>query len=130
MSIEGLLLSLGITAAALGFVLLPLLRRRRAANAETALATQRDRLVVYYERVLRNVQDLDEDYQTGKLNAGEYEAEREQWVQRGVAALKAMEDSHALVAAAPADTAVLDREIEAAIEAAVGAYRKPSGAPE
>jgi hypothetical protein len=130
MSIEGLLVSLMITGAALIFVLLPLLRRPRASADEEVLTRQRDRLTVYYERVLRNVQDLDEDYQTGKLNAGEYEAEREQWIQRGVTALKAMEDTRALVADAPPDTAALDREIEAAIEAAVGAFRTPSSAPE
>lgn len=124
MSIEGLLLSALMFTALLIFVGAPLLNRRRFDTARAA-QRQRERLSIYYERVLRNLHDLDEDYATGKLDASDYARERELWTQRGIAALKRIEtlDAAHLLASASADEAQLDREIEAAIESTIAAQQ-------
>lgn len=121
MSIEGLAVALVLTVIVAVSALWPLIQRRAARNAAGSLGLQRERLALYYERVLRNIQDLDEDFATGKLNEDEYRTEREQWTQRGIAALRAMEQDQAILGAAPTDTASLDRDIEAAIEASIEA---------
>jgi len=88
---------------------------------EALLDRQRERLEVYYERVLTNLHDLDEDYATGKLDKAEYEHDRALWVERGVQALKALEelDTEHLVAPVMADDATIDEAIDHAIETAV-----------
>jgi hypothetical protein len=124
MSTTGLFASLIIVVAFLLWVILPLLRspHRQAAEIETStIKRQRERLQVYYERVLRNLHDLDEDHATGKLNPEEYHPERERWVQRGIQALKAIGqlDAQHLIAPTTADEATIDASIDDAIEAAV-----------
>lgn len=127
MSETGLLLSLMLIAGVAAWVLIPLVggRGQRASAAMASVTLQRERLQVYYERVLRNIHDLDEDYATGKLNHEEYAREREAWVQRGTQALSALDelDAQHLLSATSPDQATLDAEIEAAIEARVRAFR-------
>ena len=126
MSIEGLIASLVIVLLSLAYVLVPLLRRKRVVvNANDPVIRQRDRLEVYYDRVLRNLHDLDEDFATGKLNDYEYQQDRELWVERGVWTLHKLEelDSTHLVAPADADDVSIDEAIDAAIEEAVHDYR-------
>lgn len=122
MSIAGLLIALVLSIAALAIVARPLLlpARRERAAAEN-LRLQRDRLAAYYERVLTNIRDLDEDMATGKINQVDYESEREAWVGRGIRLLRAQDrlerECSPLVEAD-------DREgIDRAIEEAVAAYR-------
>ena len=94
MSIPGLLFALLLAS------LRPRLDRDAAAPARTAkpsddplLEKQRERLLIYYERVLRNIRDLDEDHALGKIDEDEYTREREEWAQRGVQVLQAL-DTH------------------------------------
>lgn len=124
MSLEGLILSLILFALVLVFIGAPLLTRR-ALNTVQAAQRQRERLQVYYDRVLHNLHDLDEDYATGKLDTHDYTAERALWTQRGIAALKQIDtlDSAHLLADASADTATIDRDIEQMIEASIAAYK-------
>ncbi len=125
MSIGGLLLALLLTTVALVWIGFPLLRRAPSENEADLLAQkQRERLLVYYERVMTNVRDLDEDHATGKLAEDDYRADRERWVERGVQVLKALEGEPTLKPAptAPEDAAV-DAAIDDAIEAAITAYR-------
>lgn len=78
---------------------------------------QRERVLLYYERVLRNIHDLDEDHSLGKLDTHEYQAERQQWMARGVVALKSLEtlDDEHLIAPADADVATVDEAINYAV---------------
>ncbi len=124
MSLEGLLFSVVMFALVLVFIGAPLLSRRKLDTVQAA-QRQRERLQVYYERVLHSLHDLDEDYATGKLDADDYTQERELWTQRGIAALKQLEklDTAHLLAGASADTATIDRDIEQLIEASIAAYK-------
>lgn len=123
MSIAGLLITLVLSLAALAIVAVPLLRpaQRERAAAEY-LRLQRDRLAAYYERALSNIRDLDEDMATGKINQGDYEAEREAWVGRGIRVLRALDqlDREGSLRVDGDDEASIDR----AIEVAVAAYRE------
>ncbi|MEQ9032094.1 MAG: hypothetical protein RLP44_25485, partial [Aggregatilineales bacterium] len=104
----------------------PLFMRGGDQPAMTStIERHRDRLTVYYGRVLRNLHDLDEDFATHKLNEDEYTVEREQWVQRGVAVLKALDelDGQHLLTDEHADDATIDSAIDSAIESAIQDYR-------
>jgi len=120
---EGVIIALVLFAGALIWVISPLVRGARGES--DGLAQKRlERLLIYYERVLTNLRDLDEDFATGKIAEPEYRDERETWVQRGIQVLRAMDalDAEGQPLAA-ADDEATDREIDSAIEAAVAAYR-------
>jgi cytochrome c-type biogenesis protein CcmI len=115
MSIPGLLIALVLSLIALAIVLHPLLRpARREPTVESGRRQQLDRLEIYYERVLTNIRDLDEDNSTGKINEDDYRTEREVWVQRGIRLLRALDQLEGEDA----------EGIERAIKEAVAAYRE------
>jgi hypothetical protein len=119
MSIQGLIALFVLAALFALWIGLPLLRRERqnAVSIESPVERQRERLNIYYSRVLRNIHDLDEDHATGKLNDDEYRREREVWVERGVAVLKRLDELDAthLVAEENADDSTIDAAIEEAV---------------
>lgn len=122
MSVPGLLIALILSGVALAIVAGPLLRpARRERAAEARLRRQRERIGAYYERVLTNIRDLDEDSATGKINEGDYREEREVWAQRGIRLLRAADqlerEGSPIAGADEADG------IDQAIEEAVAAYR-------
>ncbi|MBI5668817.1 MAG: hypothetical protein HZC41_12495 [Chloroflexi bacterium] len=126
MSIEGLIVSLVIVLATVLWIVSPFWQRQVGSAASDAIIQkQHERLLVYYERVLTNIRDLDEDYSTGKMQAGDYETEREEWVQRGVQVLKALDelDQHRLIVP-DADQEALDHAIDDAIEQAIATHRR------
>lgn len=126
MSIEGLIVSLVIVLATVLWIASPFWQRQVGVTASDAvILKQRERLLMYYERVLTNIRDLDEDYSTGKMQAGDYETEREEWVQRGVQVLKALDelDQHHLIVP-DADQESLDHAIDDAIERAIATHRR------
>lgn len=119
MSIAGLIASLVLVAIVLIWIIAPLLKRERRASAPLSIVgRQRERLEIYYARILRNIRDLDEDHATGKLNTNEYQAERELWAQRGMAVLATLDqlDAEHLVAPIAADDSTIDAQIEKMIE--------------
>lgn len=74
MSTEGLLASLIVTVLVVVWVAMPLFRKDRGSASDVLLVQkQRERLLVYYERVLTNIRDLDEDHSTGKMSTEDYE---------------------------------------------------------
>jgi hypothetical protein len=133
MSIAGFIGALFIAAVFILWVASPFFQRGRVqvvSNTDTdILERQRERLLVYYNRVLRNIHDLDEDFATGKLDEREYQDDRARWSERGVQALRALDqlDSQHLVAPTGADMAAIDTAIETTIdqriEEAVRTYR-------
>lgn len=124
MSLEGILIALGLTVLVALWVGLPLLRRETTTSTPiTPLERQRERLTIYYSRVLRNIHDLDEDFATGKLSDADYQQERELWTQRGIAVLKALDETQ-LLTETQTDDASIDTAIDSQIEAAVNAYRQ------
>lgn len=120
MSVPGLLIALVLSLIALAIVARPLLRpaRRERAGASSQ-REQRDRIGTYYERVLTNIRDLDEDFATGKINEVDYRSEREVWAERGIRLLR-VRDQVANEQARNEDSERIDR----AIEEAVAAYRE------
>ncbi len=130
MSIEGLIVSVILLTLVALWVAAPLLRTDTRQKADEAhLQKQRERLLIYYERVLTNLRDLDEDYSTGKMPEGDYALEREEWVQRGIQVLKALDmlDEHTFIDSPPADDVAVDEAIDHAIEAAIAARRQGLG---
>jgi hypothetical protein len=127
MSIEGLLLGFVILSVVILFVALPLLRHDAPFDRQAVqIARQRERAHLYYERVLRNLRDLDEDQTLGKLDDDSYRQEREVWARRGVEVLKALDalEAGTLIAAKDADDAQIDRMLDDVVEAAVAEYRE------
>lgn len=125
MSPEGIIIGLLFLVGVIAFVAAPLLGRKAQQTTDnTLLAKQRERLLLVYERILTNIRDLDEDHSTGKMQTADYESERESWVQRGIQALKALDEldaQHALTDTV--DEGEIDRVIDTQIEAAVARYR-------
>ena len=127
MSPEGLVIALALLIFVGLWIGAPLLRRESPRLSDDALAQkQRERLLVYYERVLTNIRDLEEDHATGKIRTTAYEDEREEWVQRGIQILKALDSTQAIPTAA--DEAAVEETIDDEIEAAIAAYRSKSPA--
>lgn len=126
MSVEGLGLSAVLISLTALLVALPLLRRSHNFTLDQARRLkQRERLLAYYERVLTNLRDLDEDHATGKMLDADYTPEREQWVQRGIEVLKALDSAkdHSIIPAAAVDDAAVDEAVDDAIEATIRKYR-------
>lgn len=120
MSITGLLISLLLIGIVTLLVIYPLARSKTAPNAKSSVQIQHDRIQTYYERVLTNIRDLDEDYTTGKINEEDYQAEREVWVHRGIRLLRVqdqLDSNHSLIDQQPVDATQVDDAIEAAIQA-------------
>ncbi len=127
MSIEGLIISVILLTITLLLVVFPLFQRENAFTADEALLQkQRERLLVYYERVLTNIRDLDEDHATGKMPDDDYAYEREDWVQRGIQVLRALDTLHdeTLITVAVVDDAAVDEAIDHAIEDAIQTRRQ------
>lgn len=129
MSSAGWLLAAALLLLALVWVLRPLLRPdRRQSGDALLLQKQRERVLLVYERVLTNIRDLDEDHSTGKMPSADYAFERELWVQRGIQALRTLDELDAQRAVtASGDVETIDRAIDERIEAAVQAYRAREG---
>ena len=128
MSTQGIIIAVLLAAISLGWVVTPLVRHASGrSRADDALLKRRERLLIYYERVITNIRDLDEDRATGKIAEADYAVEREDWVQRGIQVLEALdavgEETPAAHPSQPVDEAAIDRDIDASIEAAIAARR-------
>lgn len=123
MSIPGLIIAFALFLIAIALVAHPLLRPRKLSELhDRQLQRQRDRVQVYYERVLSNIRDLDEDSATGKIDDVDYRDEREVWVHRGIRLLRVRDRLDARHGLLTEGDATVDK-IDEAIEAAIAAYR-------
>ncbi|MGB7338651.1 MAG: hypothetical protein WBC91_07150 [Phototrophicaceae bacterium] len=119
MSIFGLITAVVLLLVTLAYIVLPLLQRE-TVDADVFRNKQRERALAYYERVLRNVRDLDDDLATDKISQEEYTLERERWMGRGVELLRMLDnldEAHNLTE--QLQVAANDADIDAAIEAAI-----------
>lgn len=124
MSLEGLLVALVLAGIVIAIVGRPFFSVPE--TEQVSLSRQRLRAEAYYERVVRNIRDLDDDHTTGKIATDEYTAEREQWVQRGSVVLKLLDDLETTpLTAAHADDAAIDAAIEKAVKNVAGHTAAP-----
>lgn len=117
MSITGLIVGVILFLITIGIVIVPLLLQN-ATTEDSFRNRQRERALAYYERVLRNIRDLDDDLATQKIHQDEYQAERERWMSQGVELLRMLEEldnQHNIVDTNDADDADIDAAIESAI---------------
>jgi hypothetical protein len=127
MSTEGWVIALALFILVALWLGAPLLRRESPHLSDDELLEKKSaRLLAYYERVLTNIRDLDEDHSTGKIRTADYEVEREQWVVRGIEILKALDSLHGVPTAA--NEAAVEETIDDEIEAAIRAYRSKRAA--
>ena len=133
MELQSLTLGVIITALAALFVLWPFVSQRGQDDEETS--TQVESLIIRRDAIYATIRDLDFDYETGKVIEDDYRAQRETWVQRGIAVLKALDALQADGAAMPAphtapgespDTPAVAADLDEQIEAAIKARRRPS----
>lgn len=121
MSILGLSISIILALIALLIVVYPLVRQASSrVTTDIALQQQRERAQAYYDRVLTNIRDLDEDFSTDKINQTDHQEEREVWVHRGIRLLRVLDQldaQHSLVDSQAVDIATIDDAIEEAIKA-------------
>lgn len=121
MSIVGLSISIVLALITLLIIVYPLVRQASTRDAsDTAIQQQRERAQAYYERVLTNIRDLDEDFSTDKINEADHQAERDVWVHRGIRLLRVLDQldtQHSLVDTQAVDVARIDDAIEEAIKA-------------
>lgn len=121
MSVAGLLGGVVLVALLMVVIGFPFVQaRRHAPTHRDFVSRQRERALAYYERVLMNIRDLDDDHATGKIHPDEYHQERTLWVERGVQLLKLLEElreDHDIVSNQAADDAEIDRAIEAKLVA-------------
>jgi hypothetical protein len=129
MSPTGLVFALLLALFVLAWIVMPLFSRDAKDKADDPLQEkQRERLLAYYERILRNIRDLDEDHALEKIAEDEYTRERAEWAERGVQVLQALDSisprEAEVIAPTPADDAAVDQAIDDVIEAAVRRYRQ------
>lgn len=113
MSIPGLMIALLLSLVALAIVARPLLRPER--RPESRRPHQRERLEQYYQRLLTNIRDLDEDFATGKISGADYRAEREVWMGRGIRLLRVMDELERDASPSVDDAERIDRAIAEAL---------------
>lgn len=117
MSIISLVAAIILLLIVVATVVAPLLMRENT-GAHSFRDKQRERALAYYERVLRNIRDLDDDLATGKIMQAEYDIERERWMLRGVELLKMikqLDSNQNIVEDVEADDAEIDAVIEQAM---------------
>jgi hypothetical protein len=113
MSIFGL-----VIASLLALILIIIVARPFFAlpeNIDSFQERQRERALAYYERVLSNIRDLDDDQSTGKISQEEYQTEREIWMNRGVRLLAMLDELNVqsnIIENTKADAAEIDAAIE------------------
>ncbi|MBX3082704.1 MAG: hypothetical protein KF716_13785 [Anaerolineae bacterium] len=122
MSFEGMGISLTLIILVVLWVASPLISKRRGKTAVVRDLS----LNAAYERALVAIRDLDEDFSTGKIEAEAYQRERELWLQRGIAALQALDAAGQLGAEEVYESEVdepEDQEVDP-VEQALAAYRR------
>ncbi|GAB1421712.1 hypothetical protein MASR2M15_18940 [Anaerolineales bacterium] len=128
MSLTGILFGIALIILSGIYVLAPLFSKKGAEQSlKGEIEKQKQRALNYYERVIINIRDLDEDKSTGKIHQQEYTQDREIWVQRGISVLKIMDElnqQQSLTPAGTASEAEIDAAIEKAIEKALNAAKK------
>ncbi len=117
MSLTALIIGIGLLLASAYIIAEPLSARSRR-DRDIGKPSEREQLEIERDIIYDAIRELDFDHQTGKIDDEDYRLQRERWVERGIAVLKALD---ALEGKAPPLT---EEETDALIEAAVAARRR------
>lgn len=121
MSTPGVIAAALLIAISFMVVGYPLLGKQFAFGDKVRRQRLQDELMTTYERVVATIRDLDEDFNTGKLNESDYTPERQHWAARGVELLQKLDEIGALAGMhnghSPDET-----QVDEAIEDAVSRY--------
>jgi type II secretory pathway pseudopilin PulG len=121
MNVGAILAGIGILIVAAAYVARPLYQRSSNGGQNGAAnAVTRAQLIARRDAVYALIRELDTDYQTGKVNSEDYQAQRGRYVAEGVSVLRQLdaltdEKSHP--------------DLDAEIEAQVLALRKVHATP-
>ncbi len=118
MSIGGLVFAVILFAVVLALVMIPLMRSSQLSVGAFE-RKQRQQALAYYERVLRNLRDLEEDHATGKISEEEYQVERELWMGRGVQVLQVLNEGNETPQAPAPELQRSAADLDAAVEEAI-----------
>lgn len=130
MESQTLILGIVIVALSVLVVALPFLSAgREKAAAASKLNGELERLQMERETVYSTIRDLDFDFETGKLTEEDYHQQREQWVDRGVDVLKALDTlqqatGDVVFERADEPEGSDNDDLDAQIEAAIAARRR------
>lgn len=130
MSVLGIGVGIALVVACLIVIVFPILFETSESNA-TFRDKQRERALAYYERVLTNLRDLDDDLATGKIHRAEYNTERELWMSRGEEILHLLDEldqKHNVTKTLKQNAS--DADIDDAIERAIADHRAQAHAVE
>lgn len=118
MSIGGLLFSVLLFGVVLALVMIPLMRSSQLSVGAFE-RRQRQQVLAYYERVLRNLRDLEDDHTTGKISEEEYQIERELWMGRGVQVLQVLNEGQTVPQEPAPELQRGAADLDAAVEEAI-----------
>jgi hypothetical protein len=92
MNIGAVLVGIALLVLVAAYVARPLFERQAGrSNGRTTNASPRVQLVARRDAVYALIRELDADYQTGKVNDEDYQAQRERYVAEGVSLLKRLD---------------------------------------
>jgi hypothetical protein len=129
MSSAGLIFALLASGVSVAYVLLPMMRSAQTDTRSARARKARDELLTAYERVLAALRDLDEDFQTGKLDAATHQEERGVWMQRGAGLLQQLETLDAATHAEIQTPAFTTKQtLDDPVEAIIARYAQSKGA--
>jgi hypothetical protein len=123
MNIGAVLVGLGILVVAVAYMARPLFRQSsNGGQNNAASAATRSQLTSRRDAVYALIRELDADYQTGKVNAEDYQIQRGRYVAEGVSILKQLD-----ALSAGEGHADLNAEIEAQVLALRQAHATSTG---
>ncbi|MGB1288629.1 MAG: hypothetical protein ACPG7F_18995 [Aggregatilineales bacterium] len=120
MSIEGLIFGLILAAATTLLIINPFFIK--TASPAPLEAAQRNDMLAQYEIILTNIRDIEMDYNSGKMPEDDYQSERAEWVERGVALLQQIDTLSDNIPAASSLSDEDHTRIDAEVEALITAY--------
>jgi hypothetical protein len=111
MSIGAILVGIGFFVLVVAYVARPLFERNsQEGQGHSVHGNSRTELLARRDAVYALIRELDADFETGKINNEDYQAQRERYVAEGVSILRQIDATQG-----KKDRAVLDAEIEARV---------------
>jgi hypothetical protein len=109
-----LILTIAMLSASILFMVAPFVMARRSKKRMALARAQekRDSLIANYERIVATLRDLEEDYNTGKLDQATYERDREHWAGLGTQLLAELDVNSSVVKHSQPSASVKKKQAE------------------